>query len=353
MGSPWDTGCQGAPKWGQRRGQLHLHHPAGTAHGQWGIADVPCTLPGSNGPANTTNTSNTRVLGTPLSLDGQRGALCPWLFNPKLTSGWRSSCHPPYFSGGRMAPMGWLWPRLLSLPAWQRVVPVTMPGCALCPPGWQGLPGQGVRAGPFMDTAAQLKPSQRCHVPAEPGCRPGVRCGRHGGTGGRWSACGEPPGSCSQRGPGAAVPLWSPCFCRAWGPSRGAPGASKGTGPCWGTLEGYITPSPPTKVPGMVLAQWVGDPTAPLITGGLGENCPMASQTAPGQGGGSGKTPSETGAEGQHPLGHSDTPLATTPCPQELRLPWGGWWGWGVSPPRVGDVIIFFLVNFIFLLNHR
>lgn len=70
----------------------------------------------------------------------------------------------------------------------------------------------------------------------------------------------------------------------------------------------------------------------------------MASQTAPW---GSGKTPREAGAEGQHPPGHRDAPLATTLCPQELVLPLV----LGVSPPWVGDVVICFLVNFIFLLN--
>lgn len=69
MGSPRDTGCQGAPMQGQRRGHLHLRHPAGTTRGHWGRADVPCILPRSNGPANTTNTSNIRAPGTLLSLD--------------------------------------------------------------------------------------------------------------------------------------------------------------------------------------------------------------------------------------------------------------------------------------------
>lgn len=99
----------------------------------------------------------------------------------------------------------------------------------------------------------------------------------------------------------------------------------------------------------MVLAQWVGDPLpTPVITGELGENCPMASQTAPWQGGGPRKVPKETGAEGQHPPGHRDTPLATTPCPQELRLPLV--WGRCLHPGR--GILLFFLVNFIFLLNH-
>lgn len=63
----------------------------------------------------------------------------------------------------------------------------------------------------------------------------------------------------------------------------------------------------------------------------------MASQTAPWQGGGSGKTLKATGAEGQHPAAHGDAPLATTLCPQELGLPLV----WGVSSPRVGDIIFF------------
>lgn len=63
----------------------------------------------------------------------------------------------------------------------------------------------------------------------------------------------------------------------------------------------------------------------------------MASQTAPWQGGGSGKTLKATGAEGQHPAAHGDAPLATTLCPQELGLPMV----WGVSSPRVGDIIFF------------
>lgn len=116
-GSPRDTGCQGAPMRGQRRGHLHLHHPTGTTRGQGKRADIPCTLPGSNGPANTTNTSNTsnaRAPGPPLSLDGQCGALHPWLFNPKLTSAWRSSCHPVTRGTHRgTAPRGWLWLCLL------------------------------------------------------------------------------------------------------------------------------------------------------------------------------------------------------------------------------------------------
>lgn len=74
--------------------------------------------------------------------------------------------------------------------AWQHVMPMAMPGHALCPPQLAGAapPGgdagrPGVHAGLFIDTAAQLKPSQWCHVPAKPGCWPGVRWGGRGGTG--------------------------------------------------------------------------------------------------------------------------------------------------------------------------
>lgn len=216
----------------------------------------------------------------------------------------------------------------------------------LCPPQLAGAapPGgdagrPGVHAGLFIDTAAQLKPSQWCHVPAEPGCRPGVRWGGRGGTGWWGWLYGVPLGSGSWRRPGAAVPLWSCYSCRAWGPSREFPSPRKGTGPCWGMLAGYITPSPPTKFPGMVLAQWVGDAPSPVITGGLGENCPMASQTASWQGRGSGKTPRETGAEGQHPL------ATGSPLWPPIRVPkcWGCPWCVWVSPPRVGDIIFFFL----------
>lgn len=83
----------------------------------------------------------------------------------------------------------------------------------------------------------------------------------------------------------------------------------------------------------MVLAQCVGEPPAPVITG---QNCPMAFQTAPWQGG-SGKNPRETGAEVQHPPGHRDAAPASSPCPQELGLPLVG----GVFPPRVGDILFF------------
>lgn len=142
-GSPQDSGCQGAFTQGQRRGHLHLRHPAGTTRGQRGRADVPCTLSRSNGPANTTNTSNTRALGTPPSLDGRRGALHPWLFNPKLTSGWKSSCHPWYLSGGRH-PRGWLWP-CLCFSCWcgSTRCPWPCPAMPSVPPSWQGLPLQG------------------------------------------------------------------------------------------------------------------------------------------------------------------------------------------------------------------
>lgn len=165
--------------------------------------------------------------------------------------------------------------------------------------------------------------------------------------GGRGWLYGVPLGSGSWRRPGAAVPLRSRYSCRAWGPSHEFPSARKGTGPCWGMLEGYITPSPPTKFPGMVLAQWVGDAPSPVITGGLGENCPTASQTAPWQGRGSGKTPRETGAEGQHPQpqgrpsGHHPT------CPNAGAAPGVC----GCLHPGWG-ILFFFLVNFIFLLNH-
>lgn len=83
--------------------------------------------------------------------------------------------------------------------AWQHVMPMAMPGHALCPPQLAGAapPGRdagrpGVHTGLFIDTAAQLKPSQWCHMPAKAGCRPGVALGWtwwHGVVGGGSTGC--------------------------------------------------------------------------------------------------------------------------------------------------------------------